>query len=76
MERVVAIVHYQLSIEMKNNERDDRFEKRLRFVVRHYKEGSLDEDKAWKRFAGQEWRFLVRYAGRTGASLRKRPEMG
>ena len=34
-----------------NNEQDDRFEKRLRFVVRHYKEGSLDEDKAWKRFA-------------------------
>ena len=53
MERVVAIVHCPLSmsIEMKNNERDDRFEKRLRFVVRHYKEGSLDEDKAWKRFA-------------------------
>ena len=47
----MSIVHYQLSIEMKNNERDDRFEKRLRFVVRHYKEGSLDEDKAWKRFA-------------------------
>ena len=47
----LSIVHYQLSIEMKNNERDDRFEKRLRFVVRHYKEGSLDEDKAWKRFA-------------------------
>lgn len=34
-----------------NNEQDDRFEKRLRFVVRHYKEGGLDEDKAWKRFA-------------------------
>ena len=51
MERAVSIVHYQLSIEMKNNERDDRFEKRLRFVVRHYKERSLDEDKAWKRFA-------------------------
>ena len=47
----MSIVHYQLSIEMKNNERDDRFEKRLRFVVRHYKEGGLDEDKAWKRFA-------------------------
>ena len=47
----MSIVHYQLSIEMKNNERDDRFEKRLRFVVRHYKEGGLDEDKARKRFA-------------------------
>ncbi len=37
-----------------NNEQDDRFEKRLRFVARCYKEGSLDEDKAWERFAARQ----------------------
>ena len=37
-----------------NNEQDDRFEKRLRFVARRYKEGSLDEDKAWERFAARQ----------------------
>ena len=50
----MSIVNYQLSIEMKNNERDDRFEKRLRFVARRYKEGSLDEDKAWEWFASRQ----------------------
>ncbi|WP_298551318.1 FecR domain-containing protein [uncultured Parabacteroides sp.] len=39
---------------MMNNEQDDRFEKRLRFVARRYKEGSLDEDKAWERFAARQ----------------------
>lgn len=37
-----------------NNEQDDRFEKRLRFVARRYKEESLDEDKAWERFAARQ----------------------
>ena len=37
-----------------NNEQDDRFEKRLRFVARRYKEGSLDTDKAWERFAARQ----------------------
>ena len=37
-----------------NNEQDDRFEKRLRFVARRYKEGSLDTDKAWERFASRQ----------------------
>lgn len=50
----LSIVNYQLSIEMMNNEQDDRFEKRLRFVARRYKEGSLDEDKAWERFASRQ----------------------
>ena len=50
----LSIVNYQLSIEMMNNEQDDRFEKRLRFVARRYKEGSLDEDKAWERFVSRQ----------------------
>ncbi|WP_293667017.1 FecR domain-containing protein [uncultured Parabacteroides sp.] len=37
-----------------NNEQDDRLEKRLRFVARRYKEGSLDTDKAWERFAARQ----------------------
>ena len=35
---------------MMNNEQDDRFEKRLRFVARRYKEGRLNTDKAWEDF--------------------------
>ena len=50
----MSIVDYQLSIRMMNNEQDDRFEMRLRFVARRYKEGSLDEDKAWERFAARQ----------------------
>lgn len=34
-----------------SNESDNRFEKRIRFVAKHYKEGRLDADKAWKQFA-------------------------
>lgn len=50
----LSIVNYQLSIEKMNNEQEDRWEKRLRFVARRYKEGSLDEDKAWERFAARQ----------------------
>lgn len=39
---------------MMNNEQEDRFEKRLRFVARRYKEGSLDEEKAWECFASRQ----------------------
>lgn len=39
---------------MMNNEQEDRFEKRLRFVARRYKEGSLDEEKAWEGFASRQ----------------------
>lgn len=34
-----------------NNEQEDKFEKRIRFVAKRYREGSLDTDKAWKQFA-------------------------
>ena len=37
-----------------NNEQEDKLEKRLRFVARRYREGSLDTDKAWERFALKE----------------------
>lgn len=37
-----------------DSKQDDRFEKRLRFVARRYKEDSLDTEKAWKRFASRE----------------------
>lgn len=37
-----------------NNEQDERFEKRLRFVARRYKEGSLDTDQAWEQFATRQ----------------------
>lgn len=54
MQEPLSIVNYQLSIEKMNNEQEDRLEKRLRFVARRYKEGSLDEDKAWERFAARQ----------------------
>lgn len=34
-----------------NNEQEDKFEQRLRFVAQRYKEGGLDTDKAWQQFA-------------------------
>lgn len=37
-----------------NNEQEDKFERRLRFVARRYKEGSLDTDKAWEQFAAHQ----------------------
>lgn len=37
-----------------NNEQDDKLEKRLRFVAKRYKEGSLDTDKAWEQFAARK----------------------
>lgn len=37
-----------------NNEQEDKFEKRIRFVAKRYREGSLDTDKAWKQFAGKQ----------------------
>lgn len=37
-----------------NNKQEDKLEKRLRFVAKRYKEGSLDTDKAWERFAARE----------------------
>lgn len=37
-----------------DSKQDERFEKRLRFVARRYKEDSLDTEKAWKRFAARE----------------------
>lgn len=37
-----------------NNEQEEQLEKRLRFVARRYKEGSLDTDKAWQQFAARK----------------------
>ena len=34
-----------------DNERDQRFERSVRFVARHYREGALDEEQAWRKFA-------------------------
>lgn len=34
-----------------NNEPNEKLEQRIRFVAKHYKEGALDADKAWKQLA-------------------------
>lgn len=34
-----------------DNERDQRFERSVRFVARHYREDALDEEQAWRKFA-------------------------
>ena len=36
-----------------DNEQDNKWEQRMRFVVKHYREGCLDEEKAWRRFASR-----------------------
>lgn len=36
-----------------NNEHDSKLEQRIRFVAKRYREGSLDTDKAWKKFASE-----------------------
>lgn len=33
---------------------EDRFEQRLRHVAKHYREGAMDENKAWEQFAGRQ----------------------
>lgn len=33
---------------------NDRFEQRISWVTRRYKEGSLDKDKAWKKFSSNQ----------------------
>lgn len=34
-----------------NDEQQDKFDRRVRFVAKHYREGALDTDRAWERFA-------------------------
>lgn len=34
-----------------NMKQEDKFEKRIRFVAKHYREDKLDTDKAWQQFA-------------------------
>ena len=50
---------------MMNNEQENKFEKRMRFVARRYKEGALDTNKAWGQFAARKGIrksvFLLRY---------------
>lgn len=36
---------------MEEKEREQRFERRVRFVARHYQPGALDAERAWRRFA-------------------------
>ena len=38
---------------MNNNEHDNKLEQRIRFVAKCYREGSLDPDKAWQKFASE-----------------------
>ena len=38
---------------MNNNEHDNKLEQRIRFVAKRYREGSLDSDKAWQKFASE-----------------------
>lgn len=48
-----------------NNEHKDKVEQRIRFVAKHYREGAIDAEKAWRAFSeakGIKHRFfLVRY---------------
>ncbi len=39
---------------MEKNEYDKNWEKRIRFVTRHYKEKGLDTERAWKTFAREQ----------------------
>lgn len=34
-----------------SNKQEDRLEERIRFVAKHYREGSLDTEKAWNKFS-------------------------
>lgn len=34
-----------------NDERQDKFDREVRFVAKHYRRGAFDADRAWKRFA-------------------------
>ena len=36
-----------------NNEHGNKLEQRVRFVAKRYREGSLDPDKAWQKFASE-----------------------
>lgn len=36
-----------------NNEHGNKLEQRIRFVAKRYREGSLDPDKAWQKFASE-----------------------
>ncbi|MDH6304668.1 transmembrane sensor [Parabacteroides sp. PF5-5] len=37
-----------------HNEQEHKWEERIRFVAKHYEEGRLDTDKAWKQFASEK----------------------
>jgi len=34
-----------------NNKQEDKFEERIRFVAKHYREGSFDTEKTWEQFS-------------------------
>ena len=36
-----------------NNEHGNKLDQRVRFVAKRYREGSLDPDKAWQKFASE-----------------------
>ncbi len=37
-----------------NNEQEQRWEERIRFVARHYREGALNTDRVWQQFAEKQ----------------------
>ncbi len=36
------------------NKQEDKLEERIRFVAKHYREGAMDTEKAWKRLASEK----------------------
>lgn len=56
-----------------NNEYDDKLEQSIRFVAKHYKEGCMDAEKAWVKFASKRHISrrvpFVRYILRAAAVL-------
>ena len=65
---------------MNNNEHDNKLEQRIRFVAKRYREGSLDPDKAWQKFASEhvisrKVSFRRYWGGRCRVSARRSGDM-
>ena len=69
---------------MNNNEHDNKLEQRIRFVAKRYREGSLDPDKAWQKFASEHAisrkvsfrRYWIGAAAVVLVLVEKRPGLG
>ena len=64
---------------MNNNEHDNKLEQRIRFVAKRYREGSLDPDKAWQKFASEHAisrKVSFRRSGDMVYGREKRPGLG